>query len=549
MESSSSQSVNPIPSWGNGNRNQSTRSADPMAFFDLIMDSARSSLGQGSKSLDPVAPFAPSTSQQDNSLSSSSDNDQWQDDRHDDPSASYVTTNPTPQDVPSSEEAERSDIDQDDIAAIAELSSDKSDDENSTEEADQAALDTAGSAGQTEQLLGAPDTLDSGEQVKESTSKEVAADDVKKPVSVEQKASQAGETDQPLDTSAETNEGEDEQEGFSTTEIDAMKADDSVKEEDESSTQEVEEVSIEAEPTEATAGTSETAKEREKTDSSVETIAGESETSAADESHAESESRDDSPRGRDDSPQARRKEKQDGPGQPVVSTETTNTSTPAVNQTAQGAEETIVASNATSASGSNQIGSTSGSTSPSTNNITNLASLLQRGLQRGTLQKSTEAKSTPQLDPKQQIRLINRVARAVESTPAGQSIKIRLNPSELGQLKVEIKLEDGNMVAKIEAENPATRQVLLQHLPQLRDRLAESNINVQQFDVDVMGQHDSSDGGTSNLGDQQADSGNSSGSSRQWSPAGSGEEEASVPRAEQVNKEAERESRNLNITI
>jgi flagellar hook-length control protein FliK len=46
-------------------------------------------------------------------------------------------------------------------------------------------------------------------------------------------------------------------------------------------------------------------------------------------------------------------------------------------------------------------------------------------------------------------------------------------------------VKDGVMSAALETDNAIARRVLLDHLPALRDRLAEQNIRVERFDVDV----------------------------------------------------------------
>ena len=46
-------------------------------------------------------------------------------------------------------------------------------------------------------------------------------------------------------------------------------------------------------------------------------------------------------------------------------------------------------------------------------------------------------------------------------------------------------MQDGVLAAKLETETPAARRMLLDHLPVLRDRLAEQNIRIERFDVDV----------------------------------------------------------------
>jgi flagellar hook-length control protein FliK len=55
----------------------------------------------------------------------------------------------------------------------------------------------------------------------------------------------------------------------------------------------------------------------------------------------------------------------------------------------------------------------------------------------------------------------------------------------LGSLRLQLTVQDGVMTASLEAESPAARQLLLDHLPSLRDRLAEQNIRIDRFDVDV----------------------------------------------------------------
>jgi len=87
----------------------------------------------------------------------------------------------------------------------------------------------------------------------------------------------------------------------------------------------------------------------------------------------------------------------------------------------------------------------------------------------------------------EQVRLINRVARAFQSAEArGGEVRLRLSPPELGSLRVSVRLQDGVLHARVEAETEAARQILTQNLPSLRDRLAEQNIRVERFDVELM---------------------------------------------------------------
>lgn len=102
--------------------------------------------------------------------------------------------------------------------------------------------------------------------------------------------------------------------------------------------------------------------------------------------------------------------------------------------------------------------------------------------------------------PVDRVRFIQRVVRAFESAAGdGGSVRLRLSPPELGSLRLELTLRNGVMNAHVEAETSAARTLLLDNLPALRERLAEQNIKVEQFDVDL------ADQGTSNSWQQPYD--------------------------------------------
>jgi flagellar hook-length control protein FliK len=118
----------------------------------------------------------------------------------------------------------------------------------------------------------------------------------------------------------------------------------------------------------------------------------------------------------------------------------------------------------------------------------------------------------PRLAPAQQLheagesvqgdraRFVQRVARAFQAVgKSSGSIRLRLSPPELGSLRLEITVRQGLMNARVEAETPTARNLLLDNLPALRERLAQQEIKVKQFDVALM---DRSPGG---LPEQTAD--------------------------------------------
>jgi flagellar hook-length control protein FliK len=98
------------------------------------------------------------------------------------------------------------------------------------------------------------------------------------------------------------------------------------------------------------------------------------------------------------------------------------------------------------------------------------------------------------------VRFVERVEQAFQDL-GGQSgsVRLRLSPPELGSLHIEINVTKGEMTARVEAETPAARNALLDNLPALRERLAQHDIKVQRFDVDLM---DRSRGGMSNQSSQ-----------------------------------------------
>jgi flagellar hook-length control protein FliK len=101
----------------------------------------------------------------------------------------------------------------------------------------------------------------------------------------------------------------------------------------------------------------------------------------------------------------------------------------------------------------------------------------------------------PHVDP---ARFVSRVARAVQTAhERGTPLQLRLSPPELGTMRLELTVRGGALTASIETDNANARQVLLDNLPALRDRLAEQSVRIERFDVDVRrdGTGDGSGGG------------------------------------------------------
>ncbi len=105
-----------------------------------------------------------------------------------------------------------------------------------------------------------------------------------------------------------------------------------------------------------------------------------------------------------------------------------------------------------------------------------------------------------------QARFVGRVARAFQAMgDRNGPMRLKLSPPELGSLRIEISVRGGIMTAQVEAETATARNLLLDNLPALRDRLAQQGIKIEQFNVDLS---DRSPGG---LPDQRPDHADSDG--------------------------------------
>jgi flagellar hook-length control protein FliK len=157
-----------------------------------------------------------------------------------------------------------------------------------------------------------------------------------------------------------------------------------------------------------------------------------------------------------------------------------------------------------------------------------------------TAAKPGESKHHIRLNSMQQQRMLQRVTKAFElAQQRGGEIRLRLSPPALGSLKVELKFEGQQMSARLEAEHSQARQLILEHLPALRDRLAEQGISIETFEVDLY--HDQS--GDAQFADREA--------ARDDSQSGYSIPTVSEATSEESGKETESilEDRSLNIIV
>lgn len=101
-------------------------------------------------------------------------------------------------------------------------------------------------------------------------------------------------------------------------------------------------------------------------------------------------------------------------------------------------------------------------------------------------QQSDEGSRTDAAD---RARFVQRVARAFESAAdRGGHVRLRLYPPELGSLRLDLTVRNGLLNARLETETESARNMLLESLPALKERLTGHQIQVERFDIEWRGQ-------------------------------------------------------------
>ncbi|MEY4565853.1 MAG: hypothetical protein RLY14_823, partial [Planctomycetota bacterium] len=90
------------------------------------------------------------------------------------------------------------------------------------------------------------------------------------------------------------------------------------------------------------------------------------------------------------------------------------------------------------------------------------------------------------VDQRQQIRLIQRIARGFERlSTQGGNIRLRLHPPELGSLAMNVRVEGKTLSAEITTETVQAKQALMDNLPKLKQQLADNGLSIERFEVHV----------------------------------------------------------------
>jgi len=66
-------------------------------------------------------------------------------------------------------------------------------------------------------------------------------------------------------------------------------------------------------------------------------------------------------------------------------------------------------------------------------------------------------------------------------------MSIRLNPGELGELKIQVRMEDNRLKVEVQAENRMVKDLLISNLDSLKEALSGKNFTMEGFDVSTGG--------------------------------------------------------------
>lgn len=108
------------------------------------------------------------------------------------------------------------------------------------------------------------------------------------------------------------------------------------------------------------------------------------------------------------------------------------------------------------------------------------------GATKGT---SSLAAPTRASDTFQAERILKQVR--MHLTPNLRRVTLRLDPAELGRLKIDLEIKPGKVTAHMLVESPETLAQLDAHLPELRALFEQQGFSVTEFDLQLAQQGDS----------------------------------------------------------
>jgi flagellar hook-length control protein FliK len=127
--------------------------------------------------------------------------------------------------------------------------------------------------------------------------------------------------------------------------------------------------------------------------------------------------------------------------------------------------------------------------------LQNLVYQPQKGAENSQRGEMKEAMKT--LKPQYEARTMERVESALKEVARakdGKTISVRLDPPELGTLKIDMSLRDGSLHARVVAESPQVTTLLKEKSHELVQIMRKLGLNVEKVSVSVSDQKESFSG-------------------------------------------------------
>lgn len=141
----------------------------------------------------------------------------------------------------------------------------------------------------------------------------------------------------------------------------------------------------------------------------------------------------------------------------------------------------------------------------STEKLTNVTQHVPGGPQSFSAELLSSAPSqqlqadAPRPDGHEQVaRQVREQLASHDLKPGSDQITFKLSPDHLGDIKVNLRLDDQRLKVEIVADSRAARESLLQHVDSLKESLARQNISIEKFDVTTGGNGTGSQGNNAN---------------------------------------------------
>lgn len=109
----------------------------------------------------------------------------------------------------------------------------------------------------------------------------------------------------------------------------------------------------------------------------------------------------------------------------------------------------------------------------------------QLGAESIIRQAETAPAQAQRMDPTLGEKMVSQVVREVTLHKLGENttLSIRLDPPELGTLRISVTNQSGVLTTQLESSNAVVRGILETHLPALKDALANAGVEVSKFSV------------------------------------------------------------------